>query len=202
MVFLVGDFSYHGCRAACSHVYLLFGSFSIRFRMKSFAVHKKAQGVESVFGLWCDNLMPPGPWEYCMACEKQTSPLPLPLTLLCTLDTGGNQRLGESEAKTWHSWEVTQWMRRQPSQAWDPAFPTQSPSLWQLVTSLVQRSNIFVIMCLSLSSPLPRQLLCGCPLCVSDITDSTKHPRPLPKSPGSGQALWTCSLQGAPSQPT
>lgn len=27
----------HGCRAACSHVYLLFGSFSIRFRMKSFA---------------------------------------------------------------------------------------------------------------------------------------------------------------------
>lgn len=27
----------HGCRAACSQVYLLFGSFSIRFRMKSFA---------------------------------------------------------------------------------------------------------------------------------------------------------------------
>ena len=37
-LFLVGDFSYQGCRAACSQVYLLFGSFSIRFRMKSLAV--------------------------------------------------------------------------------------------------------------------------------------------------------------------
>lgn len=41
---LVGALSYHGCRAACSHVYLLFGSFSIRFRMKSFAVQKEHKG--------------------------------------------------------------------------------------------------------------------------------------------------------------
>lgn len=39
---LGGDLAYHGCRAACSHVYLLFGSFSIRFRMKSFAVWKES----------------------------------------------------------------------------------------------------------------------------------------------------------------
>lgn len=33
--------AYQGCRAACSQVYLLLGSFSIKFRMKSLAVKKE-----------------------------------------------------------------------------------------------------------------------------------------------------------------
>lgn len=97
---------------------------------------RRAQGVELVCGLRWDNPMPPGLWEYCVAHEKQT-PHP-PLTLLCTLDTTGRResafggKAGQDLALL-RGDTVNEEASRPcvgPS-----AFPTQSPSLWQLVTS-------------------------------------------------------------------
>lgn len=154
---LVGDSSYHGCRAACSHVYLLFGSFSIRFRMKSFAVGKEDQGEESECGLREDRMV--GPSDYQGHHEKHETRPP------GTTGTWGKKAGGTSiwgKGKPRLGFPSGDPVNEEATRPGTPPSQLQVPSRWQLAAHLVQqREEISLSPGASHTAPgCPRELFC------------------------------------------